>query len=159
MQGNRHEIGPPPLYINCNSLSRAFPPEWKDVWFRRQARLDESGVISYMCPLCSRKFDHTMIGFLQGDHVWPYSLFGETSWANYQLICGGCNASKSNRIEIDIRLVLGNGEFRSMVVAFLRDRMFPAKLKDDAILSKILDFESGIGELASPIVMGAQETG
>jgi len=138
MPDNRKEIGDPPRYIGCDPLSRSFPPEWKDVWFRRQAASKEDGAISYVCPHCGGDFDHTMIHHLQGDHVWPYSLFGETSWYNYQLICGSCNASKSNRLETEVRRVLGGGEFRRIVSEFLRNQIETGKLTDDPIVRAML---------------------
>lgn len=138
MSGHRKEIGEPPLYITCDPLARIFPSGWKDVWFRRQAVLDEHGVAHYTCPLCNRRFDHRMINYLQGDHVWPYSLFGETAWSNYQLICGNCNAAKSNRLDRDIRKVLGNGAFRQIVSEFLRKHVDDGTLVKDAVLESIL---------------------
>ncbi len=68
------------------------------------------------------------INYLQGDHVWPYSLFGDTTWANYQLVCGACNAAKSNVLETEIRLALGSGEFRRIVSQFLSERLKAGKL-------------------------------
>src|SRR5437588_6921592 len=103
MPGDRKEIGGAPAYITCEPLARSFPAGWKDVWFRRQAAPDQHGAMIYRCPICARGFDHTMIDYLQGDHIWPYSLFGETAWTNYQLICGNCNAAKSNRLDTEIR--------------------------------------------------------
>ena len=85
-----------------------------------------------------RRFDHRDIDYLQGDHVWPYSLFGESSWANYQLICGNCNASKSNKLETDVRRVLGDGEFRNMVSRFLCQQIETGKLLTDPLLLKTL---------------------
>ena len=124
--------------ITCDPLSRLFPLGWKDVYFRRMARRDDDGIIRYMCPLCGSRFDHRYIDYLQGDHVWPYSLFGESSWANYQLICGNCNASKSNKLETDVRRVLGDGEFRRMVSLFLREQIEAGKLVGDPVLRTML---------------------
>lgn len=139
MSDHLKEIGEAPLYINCDPLSRTFPAGWKDVWFRRQAIADEHGVVCYTCPLCSQRFDHRMIKYLQGDHIWPYSLFGETSWENYQLICGSCNAAKSNRLDKDIRELLGSGDFRRMVSVFLRKHVEAGSLSMDATLKAILE--------------------
>jgi hypothetical protein len=138
MPENSREVGVAPLYITCDPLSRTFPPGWKDVCFRRMARLDDDGIVRYTCPLCCRSFDHRYIDHLQGDHVWPYSLFGESSWANYQLICGNCNASKSNKLETDVRRVLGDGEFRRMVARFLCQQVETGRLLSDPILLKTL---------------------
>jgi hypothetical protein len=138
MPDNRKEIGDPPLYITCDPLSRTFPPGWKDVCFRRLAHPDDDGIVKYSCPLCDRRFDHRDIDYLQGDHVWPYSLFGESSWANYQLICGNCNASKSNKLETDVRRVLGDGEFRRMVSLFLCQQIETGRLPRDPLLLKTL---------------------
>jgi hypothetical protein len=133
MQENRREIGDPPRYFECDPLSRAFPPEWKDIWFRRLAVSKEDGTFSYVCPLCRRGFDHALIHHLHGDHVWPYSLFGETSWNNYQLICGNCNESKSNKLDTEVRRILGGGEFRRIVHEFLRSQIEAGRLTDDLI--------------------------
>jgi len=79
-----------------------------------------------------------MIEYLQGDHIWPYSLFGETSWANYQLICGSCNAAKSNRLDGDVRKLLGSGEFRNQFATFLRKHLEQGTIASDMILKSIL---------------------
>ncbi|MGH7100720.1 MAG: HNH endonuclease signature motif containing protein, partial [Stellaceae bacterium] len=76
--------------------------------------------------------------YLQGDHIWPYSLLGETTWENYQLICGDCNLKKGNRLQIEIRRVLGTGEFRSIISAFLMNRVKSGKLSNDRCLENIL---------------------
>jgi 5-methylcytosine-specific restriction endonuclease McrA len=128
MPTDRSKVGDAPEFIKCDPISRYFPPDWKDVWFRRMASRDADGVVRYECPLCSRRFDHREINYLQGDHLWPYSLFGDTSWANYQLICGSCNAAKSNVLETEIRLALGSGEFRLIVYEFLSGRVEAGKL-------------------------------
>ena len=125
MLDNCTKIGPSPLYLACDPLSRMFPPGWKDIYFRR---------------LAVREDDGTDIGYLQGDHVWPYSLFGETSWSNYQLICGNCNASKSNKLENDVRKTLGAGEFRRMVSTFLSQQIEAGSLTSDPFLGKMLGF-------------------
>jgi hypothetical protein len=134
----QQEVGSPPAYLTCDPQSRIFPVGWKDVWFRRCARRDSDGVVRYTCPICEKKFDHSLIDHLQGDHIWPYSLFGDTSWENYQLICGSCNATKKNRLDTDIREVLGAGEFRSIVACFLDKQVQAGLLTRDAVLSGIL---------------------
>src|SRR6201993_3153264 len=88
-----------PSYFPCHRLDRNFPSEWKDVLFRRRSRICADGIYRYQCPTCANEFDHTTIGYLQGDHIWPYSLFGETSWDNYRLICGACNAQKRDFLD------------------------------------------------------------
>lgn len=138
MSGHRKEVGPEPTYIKCNPLSRLFPAGWKDIWFRRQAESDSNGDIVYACPICWRKFDHSMIDHLHGDHIWPYSLFGETAWTNYQLICGDCNTSKSNALDADVRKALGAAGFRARVVEFLLEQVDAGQLPMDAVLKSIL---------------------
>jgi hypothetical protein len=138
MSDDRIDVGAPPLYIPCDPLSRTFPSGWKDVYFRRFARPDEDGVIRYACPLCDRRFDHRDIDYLQGDHIWPYSLFGESSWANYELICGNCNASKSNKLQTDFRRVLGNSAFRLMACRFLCKEIASGNLDDSRVLRRML---------------------
>ena len=76
---------------------------------------------------------------LQGDHIWPYSLFGETIWSNYQLICGSCNAAKGNRLEGDVRKILGDGEFRRMVREFIQRRVESGDLAADSFIRQLLD--------------------
>jgi 5-methylcytosine-specific restriction endonuclease McrA len=90
----------------------------------------EDGTAKYQCPICCKWFDHTDIDDLQGDHVWPYSLFGDTAWENYQLICGRCNAAKGNYMETELRRAIGRGDFREMVVSHLR------RLLDDKALAE-----------------------
>jgi hypothetical protein len=80
-----------------------------------------------------------MIDFLHGDHVWPYSLFGETSWDNYQLICGACNLAKGNRLDNDVRRLLGRGEFRGTVIGFLEQQILAGNLTTDNILENLLN--------------------
>jgi HNH endonuclease len=138
MSGNSEEIGEPPAYITCEPLSRIFPAGWKDIFFRRLGKRGDNGLISYTCPVCHRKFDHSLIDHLQGDHIWPYSLFGESSWDNYQLICGDCNAAKNNRLNMEVRKVLGAGEFRDIVAAFLRKQIEVGALSEDAVLNSFL---------------------
>src|SRR5207249_11291117 len=112
--------------------------EWKDVWFRRKAVPCDDGIFRYRCPLCRRSFDHSDIGYLQGDHVWPYALCGESSWGNYQLICGSCNASKNAFIDTKIRNLLGAGEFRRMVVEYVRNAVADGRLTLDVELNDLL---------------------
>ena len=138
MSNNCEKVGAAPLYVTCHPLARAFPLGWKDIYFRRLACRDDDGVVRYDCPLCGRRFDHRDINYLQGDHVWPYSVFGESSWANYQLICGNRNASKSNKLETGVRRVLGDGEFRRMVSTFLRGQIEAGKLASDPALQTML---------------------
>lgn len=138
MSGNRKEVGPAPAYITCSPLARTFPPGWKDVWFRRWAKADEAGSVSYACPICQRLFDHRMMSYLHGDHVWPYSLFGETTWDNYQLICGDCNLDKSNRLDVDVRKALGADEFRQRVRDFLREQVERGTLAEDVVVRSLL---------------------
>ena len=61
------------------------------MWFRMLGEAQPDGGQLYECPICLRKFDHTEIHSLAGDHIWPYSLFGATTWENYQVICENCN--------------------------------------------------------------------
>ncbi len=110
----------PPHFYLCDPLSRQFPTAWRDIRFRRSAVKGNDATLVYTCPVCSKAFDHTDIDYLQGDHIWPYSLFGESSWANYQLICGGCNARKRAFVDDSIRRVLGDGTFRECVCDHLR---------------------------------------
>jgi hypothetical protein len=79
-----------------------------------------------------------MIDYLHGDHIWPYSLFGETNWANYQLICGDCNASKSNKLDADVRKALGADAFRLRVVTFLLEQVDAGQLPMDVVLKSIV---------------------
>jgi hypothetical protein len=134
-----------PASLPCDPLARVFPPGWKDVWFRRNAVEDDDGIYRYECPLCRRRFDHSDFGYLQGDHVWPYSLFGESSWENYQLLCGGCNASKGNRLRGDVRRTLGEGSFRAMVVNYLKGRFSSAGVGQDPLLQQLLAHVSNSG--------------
>ena len=79
-----------------------------------------------------------MMDYLHGDHIWPFSLFGETSWDNYQLICGDCNRTKSNRLNVDIRKVLGALEFRAVVKSRLQALVATGTLNEDAVSRSIL---------------------
>ena len=138
MPRDRQKIGPPPEFTTCDPLSRVFPTSWKATWFRRHALAGENGVAVYTCPICNRPFDHSMIDFLHGDHVWPYSLFGETSWANYQLICGTCNVAKGNKLDKDVRSLLGAGEFRTTLIKYLESQITAGTLTKDSILTNLL---------------------
>lgn len=93
----------------------------------------------YRCPMCQNDFDHSDIDFLEGDHIWPYSMFGETSWENYQLLCGSCNASKKNFMDREIRAALGGGDFRRLVLNYLRSLYEQQKIADIAQLRHLLD--------------------
>jgi hypothetical protein len=139
MQADRAEINPPPLHFACDPLAREFPPEWKDVYFRQRAVVDMDGVPRYECPLCNQRFDHRDIDFLQGDHIWPYSVFGDTTWGNYQLICGRCNASKRNYIGRELRVILGQGEFRRMLVEYLRTMVANGRLAEHHLPRDLLN--------------------
>jgi 5-methylcytosine-specific restriction endonuclease McrA len=75
---------------------------------------------------------------LQGDHIWPWSLFGETSWQNYQLICGSCNLKKKDKIDNQIRIILGNGEFRNLVKAYLKSKL-PAEKFGERLWKEFMD--------------------
>lgn len=79
-----------------------------------------------------------MISYLHGDHIWPYSLFGETTWDNYQLICGDCNLNKSNRLDVDVREALGADEFRQRVRDFLMEQVEGGNLAEDAVVRDLL---------------------
>lgn len=120
MPENIKGVDDPPLFFSCDPLARQFPTAWRDTRFRRSAKRTSEGELVYYCPICNKGFDHTYIDFLQGDHIWPYSLFGETSWANYQLICGSCNSRKRDFIDDAVRHVLGGGHFREMVCEYLK---------------------------------------
>jgi hypothetical protein len=137
MPDDREDLDPPPLYDKCDPLSRTFPPGWRVTRFRRNSVVRE-GQRKYQCPLCQGWFDHTEFDFLEGDHTWPYSLFGESSWANYDLICGTCNARKSNFIDTTIRLVLGAGEFRKIVCDYLRAKIAQEVIARSNFLDRML---------------------
>jgi len=108
------------LLFPVDPLARAFPHEWKVSLFRRRAKRDADGVFRYECPICKHKFDHLSLEYLHGDHIWPYSLCGETTRENFRVICGSCNSAKSNYIDSVIRSALGSGDFRRMVFDFLK---------------------------------------
>jgi 5-methylcytosine-specific restriction endonuclease McrA len=133
-----NQINVIPSFFECDPLAREFPREWKDIWFRKYSRIDDDGVPKYECPLCKKLFDHSTISQLQGDHIWPYSMFGETSPANYQLLCGRCNAKKHDYINHKIRRTLGNGQFRSLIATYLQQMVSSGVLEEDAILEELL---------------------
>jgi hypothetical protein len=136
MQENSDNLAP--LLFPADPSARMFPPEWRDVWFRRRSIEGPDGLSRYHCPACGKAFDHSDIDFLQGDHIWPYSLFGETSWGNYRLICGSCNASKSNFVEATIRKALGRGEFRLLIGRYLQQMLEDGALISDRPLEEFL---------------------
>jgi 5-methylcytosine-specific restriction endonuclease McrA len=138
MSSDCQEVEEAPAFIPCDLRSRTFPPAWKGVWFRRRSHVGDEGLPIYKCPLCRRDFDHSMLDYLQGDHVWPHSLFGETSWNNYQLICGNCNAAKSNSLDGEVRTLLGAGEFRRQVALFLKKHVELGNLASDAVMANML---------------------
>jgi hypothetical protein len=133
--------GPPPAFAEANPLDRTFPTEWKNTYFRRTATNNEEGRVSYICPLCREAFSHEDIDLLQGDHVWPWSFFGETSWENYRLICSKCNVLRSNKLDSIIRQTLGQGEFRELVISFLTAHL--ADWDSDTILRDLLSCKDG----------------
>jgi hypothetical protein len=131
--------GPPPAYIPSDPLSRRFPIEWKSTYFRRAAPYG-----TYKCPLCLESFTHEDIDSLEGDHIWPWSFFGDTSWANYRLICSRCNVLRSNKIDTIVRQTLGRGQFREMIISFLRQNL-PDWESDPIVLDLVshsLDIQS-----------------
>ena len=105
----------------CDPTARVFPRDWVSTYFRHN--LSKTGKDHYECPICKTCFDHTQIDCLCGDHIWPYSLMGETSWDNYQLLCRTCNVRKKNFINNEVRKVLGDGSFRGMVFKYIKDRI------------------------------------
>ena len=142
---SRDRKGIAPQGFSCDPVQRCFPPDWRDILFRRMAVANDDGDLKYQCPRCKEWFDHSQIEFLQGDHIWPYSLFGETSWDNYQLLCGSCNASKSNAVGLKIRSALGNkeGKFRQLVYSFLCTKVAEGTLE----LSDIEDLKNLVGDV------------
>jgi len=76
---------------------------------------------------------------LEGDHVWPYSLFGASVWENYQLLCCRCNVKKSNRLSTFLRELLGGDDFRGLIRGFVRERCSPEQIKTDPLLSELLE--------------------
>lgn len=138
MSSHLEAIGSPPAHLTCDPLARTFPACWKDTWFRRRVQRDQSGRFVYLCPICNLSYDHRMIEYLQGDHIWPYSLFGPTSWDNYQLICGDCNRTKSNKLNSDIRRALGEIAFREIVATHLATLVAAEVLDRDAVIQSLL---------------------
>lgn len=130
-----------PLAFTSDPLSRMFPPEWKDVWFRRKSQKANDDYY-YECPCCRQRFSHEDIENLHGDHIWPFSLFGETSWENYRLICGSCNIRKSNFVDRNIRQALGQGEFRNLIIDFLRRSSALNPYSENSNLSDFLGVDS-----------------
>jgi 5-methylcytosine-specific restriction endonuclease McrA len=130
--------GVEPINFPSDPLTREFPSAWKDVLFRRRAEVCSDGMHRYQCPMCESCFAHSEITFLQGDHIWPYSLFGETSWANYQLICGKCNLRKSNAIDNEIRKALADGTFRAEIKKHLDALVRSGELKDELVARTLL---------------------
>ena len=128
-----------PLYITCDPLARDFPSGWKDVWFRRHATRNQDKLPEYECPGCRRHFSHFEIDDLQGDHIWPYSLFGQSTWENYWLLCRWCNARKSNYVAREFRQALGTGEFRKRIVEFLSVHISQQRRERDPILGALLN--------------------
>jgi hypothetical protein len=131
-------VDEPPLFFPCEPLARQFPTEWRDTRFRRSAIRTADGDLLYHCPICKTGFDHTDIDFLQGDHIWPYSLFGETSWANYQLICGSCNSRKRDFIDEAVRRILGEGYFRKAVCYYLRLAAIEGRISRSEMVALLL---------------------
>lgn len=136
MQPDKCKVAP--LNFQCDPLTRFFPSEWKDIWFRRYSKEYNDGIPQYECPLCKKLFNHSNIGYLQGDHIWPYSMCGETSWANYRLICGSCNVAKRDYIDHSIRKLLGRSEFRQLVAGYLQGVLSQEQLESPIILQDIL---------------------
>lgn len=115
-----------PKFFRCDPGARLFPIEWRDIWFRQHTTRNHNGTPIYTCPDCNRGFSHSEIKHLQGDHIWPYSFFGATTWANYQLLCSQCNARKSNYLDTEIRRILGTEEFLKIIVSYLLSKTDPA---------------------------------
>ena len=108
--------------MSCNPTARIFPKHLKSTFFRRA--LSGTGKDYYECPICKKHFDHTLVdSCLVGDHIWPYSLMGETSEENYQLLCGACNVRKKDFINNEVRKVLGDGSFREMAFNHLAEHL------------------------------------
>lgn len=124
---------------SCDPLDRMFPADWKIAWFRRRARVKEGSPYPVItCPICSSDFDFSRLDYLEGDHIWPYSLFGETVWENFQLLCGSCNSRKSNALNTQIRRALSNNSFRGMVASHLASSQSFALSEGDPILQSML---------------------
>lgn len=122
----------------CDPQCRLFPSGWKDYYFRAYGKPDSERVYLYQCPICQQGFDHNEMDLLEGDHIWPYSLFGETSWGNYQLICGSCNASKRNFLDREIRAALSDGDFRRLIIDHLNKLFQQGMIADNAQLRQLL---------------------
>ena len=67
----------------CLSL-RAFSESQK-----RSAYEKQKGI----CPVCGKHFE---LSEMEGDHITPWSKGGKTTPDNLQMLCKGCNKSKSN---------------------------------------------------------------
>lgn len=67
----------------CLSL-RAFSESQK-----RSAYEKQKGI----CPVCGKHFE---LFEMEGDHITPWSKGGKTTPDNLQMLCKGCNKSKSN---------------------------------------------------------------
>lgn len=143
MSDDFERLGPPPKLFPCDPLMRQFPSAWRDIVFRRLSVQTEDGTTRYTCPICKRHFDHTDVGDLQGDHIWPYSLLGESTWENYQLICGNCNARKRDFVDREIRALLGHGVFRKQVCDFLRSAVSNGKLDGNDMARLLLGRDAG----------------
>lgn len=46
-----------------------------------------------ICPVCGKHFE---LSEMEGDHITPWSKGGKTTPDNLQMLCMGCNKSKSN---------------------------------------------------------------
>ena len=114
--------------------ARQFPVEWKDVWFRERQEKGPNGIPVYRCPICREIFDHSETDLLHGDHVWPYALFGETSWQNYQLICGKCNIRKRDYLDREIRKALLDNGFHRKLSEELTTLVELGQLRSDVAL-------------------------
>jgi hypothetical protein len=128
----------PQQWFPCKPSDRDFPRQWAAYVFREESKPQDDGISRYSCPLCGVLFDHTQLESLAGDHIWPFSLFGDTTSSNYQLICATCNKQKSNAVDVDIRRVLGSGEFRRLVCEFLRLQLAQGQIADSPYLKNIL---------------------
>jgi len=47
-----------------------------------------------ICPSCNDQFD---IGWMEGDHITPWSQGGKTIADNCQMLCKSCNRQKSSK--------------------------------------------------------------
>lgn len=57
---------------------------------KREAYERQLGV----CAICHKHFEFEE---MEGDHITPWSLGGKTNSENCQMLCVGCNRSKSNK--------------------------------------------------------------